>query len=84
MKATYRGCVHDGWEHTELIYEYRGFTYVVTKHNNGYMDKSLRQQHQEEQAKIDYKIAHKDDPIPEYNNDAEKAFDELLAYFDQE
>lgn len=80
MKATYKGCVHDGWQHTELIYEYRGHEYIVTKHNNGYMDKSLRQQHQEEQARIDDEIAHENDPIPEYTGDAEKGFELFWNY----
>ena len=77
MKARYIGCVHDGWEHTELEYEYRGHIYIATKHNNGYMDKSLRQQHKEEQDKIDYKIEHENDPIPEweYKGSAEEGFD---------
>lgn len=82
MKARYIGCTHDGWEHTELHYEYRGYTYIVTKHNNGYMDKSLREQHREEQEAIDARIAHKDDPIPEfkYEGSAQEGFDLFWNY----
>ena len=68
------------WEHTELVYEYRGYTYIVTKDNNGYMGESLAAQHRKEQAAIDYKIAHKDDPIPEWNDDAQKAFELFWEY----
>ena len=85
MKAKYIGCTHDGWEHTELHYEYRGHTYIVTKHNNGCLDKSLRQQHEEEQAKIDNLIAHKDDPIPEqkYEGSAQEGLDLFWEYVNQ-
>ena len=77
MKAKYIGCYHDGWEHTELEYEYRGYQYFVTKHNNGYMDKSLKKQHEEAQRNIDEKIKHKDDPIPEweYEGSGQEGFD---------
>ena len=69
-----------GWEHTELMYEYRGHTYFVTKHNNGYMDKSLRAQHQEEQERIDKMIEDANKPIPvwKYEGSAQEAFD--LSY----
>ena len=80
MKAIYKGCVHDGWEHTELFYEYRGHEYIITKHNNGYMDKSLRQKHEEEQRRIDELIEHENDPIPEYTGSAEEGFDLFWEY----
>lgn len=82
MKATYKGCVHDGWKHTELFYEYRGHEYTVTKHNNGCLDKSLKQQHEEAQAEIDYKIEHESDPIPKwkYEGSAEEGFDLFWEY----
>lgn len=85
MKAKYIGCTHDGWEHTELHYEYRGHYYIVTKHNNGCLDKSLRQQHEEEQAKINDLIAHKDDPIQEqkYEGSAQEGFDLFWEYINQ-
>lgn len=82
MKATYKGCVHDGWEHTELFYGYRGHEYSVTKDNNGYMGKSLRQQHEENQRRIDELIEHENDPLAEYTGEAEKAFDMLWNYFE--
>lgn len=85
MKAKYVGCTHDGWEHTELHYEYRGHHYIVTKHNNGYLDKSLRQQHQEEQAKIDQMLEHENDPIPElkYEGSAQEGFDLFWEYVNE-
>ena len=70
------------WEHTDLCYEYRGHTYIITKHNNGYSgtDSSLRYQHQEEQKRIDEMIAHENDPVPEwkYEGSAQEALDKLF------
>lgn len=76
-EAKFIGATKDSWKHTELFYEYRGYEYCVTKHNNGYMDKPLRVQHKEAQAEIDEKIKHKDDPIPEwkYEGSAQEGFD---------
>lgn len=81
-KAKYIGCTHDGWRHTELHYEYRGYTYIVVRHNNGYLDKSLKQQHIEEQRKIDEAISHRGDPIPEqeYEGSAQEGFDLFWNY----
>lgn len=81
-KAKYIGCTHDGWQHTELHYEYRGYTYIVVKHNNGYMDKSLRQQHEDEQKDIDERIRRKNAPILEqrYEGSAQEGFDVFWAY----
>lgn len=78
--AKYIGCTHEGWQHTWLHYEYRGHEYSVIKHNNGYMDKSLRQQHQEEQRRIDEKIKHANDPIPAYTGAAEEGFNLFWDY----
>ncbi len=77
MKAKYIGCSHEGWQHTWLFYEYKGHEYMVVKHNNGYMDKTLRQQHEEAQKEIDELIEHENDPIPEwkYEGSAEEGFD---------
>jgi len=71
-----------GWEHTELMYEYRGYEYIITKDNNGYMGTPLWKQHEEAQADIDYKIAHKNDPIPEqkYEGSAQEGFDLFWEY----
>lgn len=76
-KAKYLGSVRDGWQHTELEYEYRGYTYFITKHNNGYMGKSLRAQHEEEQRKIDEMIEARSKPIEpwQYEGSAQEAFD---------
>ena len=77
MKAKYIGCVHRGWEHTDLEYEYRGYTYFVTKDNNGCLGESLRKQHNEEQAKIDERISHKNIPVPKwkYEGSAQEGLD---------
>jgi len=85
MKAKYIGAIKDGWEHTILEYEYKGKRYFITKHNNGYMDKSLRQQHKEAQAEIDERIEHENDPIPEYRYEgsAEEGFDLFWDYVEK-
>lgn len=69
------------WEHTILVYEYRGYEYMVEKANNGSID-NLKWQHEEEQKRIDEKIAHKDDPIPEwkYEGSAQEGFDLFWDY----
>lgn len=71
-----------GWEHTELLYEYRGHEYIITKDNNGYMGTPLWKQHEEAQADIDYKIEHKNDPIFEqkYEGSAQEGFDLFWEY----
>ena len=85
MKAKYIGCYNDGWQHTELEYEYRGHRYWVVKHNNGYLDKSLKQQHEDEQKKIDQIIEHENDPIPEwkYEGSAQEALDYFYEIIEQ-
>ena len=88
MKATFKAVIkrepwdRHAWEHTDLLYEYRGHEYIVTKHNNGYAGKSLTQQHREEQARIDELIEHENDPIPEwkYKGSADEAIDMFLKY----
>ena len=74
-----------GWEHTELLYEYRGYEYIITKDNNGYMGTPLWKQHEEAQAEIDYKIDHKNDPIPEqkYEGSAQEGFDIFWKYVEE-
>ena len=54
----------------------------MTKHNNGYMGDTLRQQHEAEQRAIDERILHKDDPIPElkYEGSAQEGFDLFWEY----
>lgn len=70
------------WEHTDLLYEYRGHQYIVTKHNNGYSGDPLWRQHQEAQKKIDEAIEHENDPIPEYTyaGSAQEGFDLFWDY----
>lgn len=82
MKAKYIGCTHDEWKHTELHYEYRGYTYIIVKHNNGYMDKSLRQQHEEAQRDIDERIQRESQSISEwtYEGSAQEGFDLFWNY----
>ena len=73
-----------GWEHTDLLYEYRGRQYIVTKHNNGYAFDPLWKQHQEEQKRIDELIAHESDPIPEWDSSAQDAFELFWEYVEGE
>lgn len=70
------------WEHTDLLYEYRGHEYIITKHNNGCMDKSLRQQHEEAQADIDRQIEEESKPKKEwqYEGSAQEGFDLFWEY----
>lgn len=74
------------WEHTDLLYEYRGYQYIVTKHNNGYAFDPLWKQHRKAQSDIDYKIEHADDPVPEwkYEGSAQEGFDMAWEYFEGE
>lgn len=73
------------WEHTDLLYEYRGRQYIVTRHNNGYSADSLKQQHQEEQAKIDYIIEHENDAAKEwkYEGSAQEGFDLFWEFINE-
>lgn len=89
MKATFIKAIYNNnpfdkhaWEHTDLLYEYKGHQYIVTKHNNGYFGDTLREQHEEAQAKIDAMIAHENDPIPEwkYEGSAQEGFDLFWNY----
>lgn len=81
MKAKYIGCVHDGWEHTELEYEYRGHIYFVTKHNNGYMGESLAEQHKKAQQDIDKAIEQADNNTEwQYEGSAQEGFDIFWDY----
>ena len=84
--AKYIGCAHDGWERTELYYEYKGYEYAVIKYNNGCMDAPLYIQHKTEQEKIDDWIKKKSKPIKEwkYEGSAEEGFDIFMEYVDPE
>lgn len=70
------------WEHTDLLYEYRGHQYIVTKHNNGYFGDPLWKQHQDAQKTIDEIIEHENDPIQEYTyaGSAQEGFDLFWNY----
>lgn len=70
------------WEHTDLVYEYRGHQYIVTKHNNGYAFESLRKQHREAQQAIDEKISKQNQPISKwtYEGSAEEGLDAFWEY----
>lgn len=81
-KAKYLGAYSVDWQHTELFYEYRGYKYCVTNHNNGYMDKPLREQHEEEQRRIDKLIEEKNKPIESATNVVLEAIDKLYNYFE--
>lgn len=66
-----------------MFYEYRGYKYCATKHNNGYMDKSLREQHEEEQRRIDYLIELLEERNkPAASDMALEAFNMLYNYFE--
>lgn len=89
-KATFKGAFSDnrfgkGWEHTELLYEYRGHEYIITKDNNGYMGTPLWKQHQEEQSRIDKMIEDEGKPIPEqkYEGSAQEGFDLFWEYVEK-
>ena len=87
-KATFKGVIKGdnrfgkAWEHTDLLYEYRGHEYIITKDNNGYMGTPLRKQHHEEQARIDKMIEDEGKPIPEWNPEAQEAFEKLMIFFE--
>ena len=74
------------WEHTDLVYEYRGREYIVTRHNNGYAFDTLKNQHKAEQARIDYEIEHENDgPKPyKYEGSAQEGFDLFFEYVNGE
>lgn len=87
-KATFKKAIKGdnrfgkAWEHTDLLYEYRGHEYIITKDNNGYMGTPLWKQHQEEQARIDKMIEDEGKPIPDWNPEAQEALEELFRFFE--
>lgn len=86
-KATFiRAIPGNTWQHTDLVYEYRGHQYIVTKHNNGYAFDGLAAQHKREQEAIDQRIADAGKPAPEwhYEGSAQEGFDLLWKYFEEE
>ena len=76
------------WEHTDILYEYKGHQYIVTKDNNGCMDTPLYIQHKIEQEKIDETIKEKSKPkkIKEwkYEGSAQEGFDIFWEYVNRE
>lgn len=74
------------WEHTELVYSYRGHEYIVTKDNNGYMGTPMWVQHKEEQERIDRMIEQQGKPIPawKYEGSAQEGFDVFWEYVEAE
>lgn len=90
-KATFKGAIKGdnrfgkAWEHTDLLYEYRGHEYIITKDNNGYMGTPLWKQHQEEQARIDKMIEDAGKPIPEqkYEGSGQEGFDLFWEYVEK-
>ena len=66
------------WEHTELVYEYRGHQYIVVWHNNGLSgtDETPSAQHRREQKHIDELIdAPKTIASWKYEGSAQEGFD---------
>lgn len=88
-KAIFKGAIKGNnrfgkaWEHTELLYEYRGHEYIITKDNNGYMGTPLWKQHQEEQERIDKMIENEVKPIPKYTGAAEEGFELFWEYIEK-
>ena len=66
---------------TDLLYEYRGKTYLITAYNNGYSE-SLRDQHKREQARIDRELLENQKPIQPYTGEADKALEQFFEYLD--
>ena len=62
---------------TDLLYEYRGKTYLITAYDNGYSE-SLKDQHKREQTRIDRELIESQKPIQPYNDEAEKAINKLI------
>ena len=82
MKAKLLGKVKDKYDKykTDLIYEYRGKTYVITAYDNGYSE-SLATQHKRVQTRIDNEMDNPQ-PIQPYTGEVDKALDELFEYWD--
>lgn len=74
------------WAHTDLLYEYKGHEYIVTKHNNGYAFDSLWKQHNEAQKAIDEKIERANRPMPTedvYKGSGQEGFDIFWEYVNE-
>lgn len=87
-KATFVRAIYDKYDRkrVDLVYDYRGYHYIVSK--NVYLtewENKCSDQHKEEQAKIDAKIANKDKkPVTIKRNDADEAMDMLFRFWNGE
>ena len=63
-----------------LFYEYRGREYEVYINNGRGGGDSLSVQHHKEQSRIDYEIAHENDPIKEPSGDTDAAINDFLNW----
>ena len=83
MRAKLIGKVKDKYDslRTDLLYGYRGKTYMITAYNNGYSE-SLAIQHQREQARIDRELMESQKPIQPYTGEVDKALDQFFEYVD--
>ena len=93
MKAKYITVIYDtnpfnkhAWEHTTLVYEYRGHTYYIDKANNGYLQEPIWKQHQDCQKAIDEMIAKENEPVKEwqYEGSAQEGFDNFWKLMEEE
>lgn len=90
-KARYVGKFYDkhpgynGIKGVNLIYEYRGYEYVISDPRNGCMF-SAAQEHAYEQARIDRIIADKQKQAGprSYEGSAQQAFDEFYDWMEAE
>lgn len=87
-KATFVKAIYDKYDRkrVDLVYDYRGYHYIVSK--NMYLtewENKCSDQHKEEQAKIDAKIANKDKkPVTVKRNSADEAIDMLFRFWNGE
>lgn len=88
-RARYIGSTKIDKNYLEMLFEYRGKTYLVTRAlswtacSSDYTisgANSERNQHKRAQALIDNELDNPKSEIKPYNNSAEKAFDALLDY----
>ena len=79
MRAKLIGKFNDKYNayRTDLLYEYRGKTYLITAYDNGYSE-SLAIQHQREQARIDRELSESQKPIQPYTGEVDKALDQFF------
>ena len=83
MGAVLLGKVRDKYDkyRTDLLYEYRGKTYLITAYDNGYSE-SLCSQHKREQARIDRELLENQKPIKPYTGEVDKALERFFEYID--